>query len=65
MCRITCSTCDGYGKIKCYHCNGSGVEYVYDEEEEREIPAICPKCNGEKVIECPTCFGRGDVIDRY
>ncbi len=65
MCRITCPDCDGSGKITCYLCDGRGVEYVYDEEEEREIPSTCPKCGGSGVIECSSCFGREDILDRY
>lgn len=65
MCRVPCSNCGGRGKITCYHCGSHGVEYVYDEDEEREIPYTCPKCDGSGVIECSSCWGRGDIPDRY
>lgn len=65
MGKVTCSRCGGRGYLPCYHCDGSGVEYVYDEDEERDIPSTCPRCGGQRTIECPRCDGRGEIEDLY
>lgn len=61
----TCSRCEGHGIIWCTTCFGEGVEYIYDEEEERDIPHVCPTCNGSKSYTCPYCDGSGEVRSRY
>lgn len=63
MAKVTCWHCGGKGYLVCYHCNGTKIEYRYDEEEEREIPEECPRCDGTGYIDCNYCRGTGEVED--
>ena len=63
--KMTCPRCDGHGLIWCDTCSGRGVEYVYDEDDEREYPVTCGVCGGEKSRTCPRCGGTGEVRNPY
>jgi len=45
-----CTECNGEGKVKCPHCDGSGRKNENHEEK-------C-ECEGEKIV-CLSCGGTG------
>lgn len=55
---MKCPDCEG--SRVCFHCNGTGIDPEYDDEDEDEIcDRECFVCDGER--DCDTCEGTGDV----
>lgn len=61
----SCSSCQGYGKVRCGSCGGSGVIYqqvwnpyygVY-----QTVPYRCATCGGYGALICSNCGGKGYV----
>ena len=69
-----CAACHGSGKVNCSVCGGLGrIERVKQESWlEHETCHICNGrgvvscylCQGTKVRVCPTCKGKGTVLDK-
>lgn len=47
---ISCSACNGNGRVLCSNCNGRGW-------------IVCPDCKGRTRKRCNTCRGRGYIAD--
>lgn len=52
---VTCSMCNGYGKITCPQCAGQGLVPYYGNY------VFCPNCGGNRVVVCASCYGKGTI----
>ena len=58
---ITCLRCKGTGSIRCLKCDGTGRvirRRVLINGFLETIDEVCPECEGEGFVICPTCQGR-------
>lgn len=60
-----CSSCQGYGKLRCGSCGGNGVVYqqVWNPYYGtfQAVPYRCAACNGYGALICSNCGGKGYV----
>jgi DnaJ-class molecular chaperone len=54
---VDCPLCQGFKKIGCPACGGSGVLQELAEGGPSQRP--CPACQGNGVCECTACQGSG------
>mmetsp|Transcript_6133 Transcript_6133/g.15827 ORF Transcript_6133/g.15827 Transcript_6133/m.15827 type:complete len:106 (-) Transcript_6133:267-584(-) len=60
---VSCSPCQGRGKLWCEACRGDGVmDWSPFEEPSVHRHCLCPSCNGSKDQTCLNCLGKG-VVD--
>ncbi len=52
---LSCTRCEGHGKIICDLCKGNKVTIEYTSFGERYF--TCSRCSGTGVIACPVCEG--------
>ncbi len=54
---VDCPLCQGFKKIGCPTCGGSGVLWPKHESPAGQTP--CPACHGNGVCQCTACRGSG------
>ncbi len=62
-----CSTCGGYGKVRCAACNGTGgISGGYYDMYGNWWPTIypCAACGSTGGIRCFTCGGSGRYVEQ-
>lgn len=52
---VTCSNCNGSGRLMCSQCSGSGAVFFYGNM------VACPGCGGYGKFVCNSCNGTGSV----
>ena len=59
--RVTCSVCNGSGRLKCGNCtNGTVLTWVIEWKQRAHFEnVVCPNCNGTTQISCYGCNGTG------
>jgi hypothetical protein len=54
--QVDCEECDGWGRVDCSLCYGTGDDPLDDEKN-------CPECGGLGDEDCAECMGEGSVWD--